>query len=68
MNVSMLGALLLSLAPVQDQEVLQEKLDAKLAEEWVAQAGWISDYDKARETAKKSGKPIFTYFTRSYAY
>lgn len=67
MSVSMLGALLLSLAPVQDQEALQAKLDKKLAEEWVAKSGWITDYDKAREEAKKSGKPIFAYFSRSYS-
>ena len=29
--------------------------------------GWTFDYDEARERAKKEGKVIFTYFTRSYA-
>jgi len=30
-------------------------------------APWVMDYDKAREQAKKDGKLLFTYFTRSYA-
>ncbi len=49
------------------QEELKKRLDAKLAEAWVKDGGWITDYDRAREEAKKGGKPIFTYFTRSYA-
>mgnify|MGYP001568017272 CR=1 FL=1 len=46
----------------------EEKRDAKLAEGWLKKAPWILDYDKAREEAKASGKPLFAYFTRSYAY
>jgi hypothetical protein len=41
--------------------------DALLKEEWLKKADWITDYDKARAEAKKSGKTIFGYFTRSYA-
>lgn len=50
----------------QDEE-LAKRRDQKLAEPWLKKAAWITDYDKAREQAKKSGKVIFAYFTRSYA-
>jgi hypothetical protein len=50
----------------QSQEELSRKLEAKLAESWFTDYGWLSDYDKAREQAKESGKLILTYFTRSY--
>ncbi len=46
---------------------LEDKRDALLKEEFLKKADWITDYDKAREEAKKSGKAIFAYFTRSYA-
>jgi hypothetical protein len=49
------------------QDPLVRKRDAKLAEAWLTKAPWFTDYDKAREEAKASGKPIFAYFTRSYA-
>ncbi len=50
------------------QTKLEEKRDAKLSEDWLKKADWITDYDKALAEAKASGKPIFGYFTRSYAY
>src|SRR6476659_4243390 len=46
---------------------LEDKRDKLLAEEWLKKAPWITDYDKARDAAKASGKTIFAYFTRSYA-
>ena len=46
---------------------LEEKKTKKLASEFLKKAAWITDFDKAREEAKKSGKPMFGYFTRSYA-
>jgi hypothetical protein len=62
------GLGLLGVLPAQSQEKLAELRDAKLASEWLEKADWITDYDKARAAAKESGKPIFTYFTRSYAH
>lgn len=50
-----------------NQEQLKERLAEKLGEAWVKDGGWITDYDAARAEAKKSGKAIFAYFTRSYA-
>lgn len=61
-------ALALALAvPAVAQDALVAKRDAKLAESWVQKADWITDFDKARETAKESEKLIFAYFTRSYS-
>ncbi len=50
------------------QKELEEKRDQKLAKGFLKKARWITDYDKARAQAQKSGKLIFAYFTRSYAY
>ena len=61
----LLVLLLSSTAWAQSNE---EKLEKKLKEPWLVEGGWITDYDKAQEEAKKSGKLIFAYFTRSYAY
>ena len=61
----------LGLAPVLpaqgDQAELLAKRTDKLEGEWLKNADWITDYDKARDTAKETGKPIFAYFTRSYS-
>lgn len=51
-----------------DQAALVEKRDKKLQEPWLKKAPWITDYDKALAESRKAGKPVFAYFTRSYAY
>jgi hypothetical protein len=51
----------------QDQEQLKSKLEQKLAAPFLKNAPWILDFDEAKAAAKKSGKRIFAYFTRSYA-
>ena len=68
-----LGALLLTAAlPAQAPQKTQDELKAqrteKLAKEVFKKAPWTFDYDAARAEAKKTGKPIFAYFTRSYAH
>lgn len=50
------------------QDDLIKKRDEKLQLAFLKKANWITDYDKAREEAKKGGKPIFAYFSRSYAH
>lgn len=50
-----------------DQAELKQRFEAKMAEAWIENANWETDYDKARAAAKESGKLIFAYFTRSYA-
>ena len=54
-------------APSQDD--LIAKRDAKLKVPFLNRKDvtWFTDYDKAREEAKKTGKLLFAYFTRSYA-
>ncbi|MBL8695539.1 MAG: hypothetical protein JNJ88_15715 [Planctomycetes bacterium] len=51
-----------------DQEKMKAEYEKKLAKPFLKKAGWLTDYDKARAEAKKSGKLIFIYFTRSFAY
>lgn len=51
----------------QDQESLIQKRDAKLAEDWVGNASWTTNFEAALAEAKSSGKLVFAYFTRSYA-
>ncbi|MFM1870620.1 MAG: hypothetical protein RL398_42 [Planctomycetota bacterium] len=51
----------------KSQEELAKLRDEKMAHEVFQKANWIFDYEKALEEAKKSKKPIFAYFTRSYA-
>src|ERR1700690_3491752 len=61
-------ALLLALcASTGFAQDLVAKRDEKLKSEFLKKADWITDYDKARETAKSSGKVMFTLFSRSYA-
>jgi len=45
---------------------LQTKYEKKVAEAWFKDNGFTDDYDKAKDLAAKTGKPIFAYFTRSY--
>lgn len=42
--------------------------EEKLAKPVFKLAKWNTDYDAVRAEAKKTGKPIFAYFTRSYAH
>ncbi len=49
-----------------DQEKMKANLEKKLAEPFLKKAPWLTDYEQALAEAKKSGKFIFTYFTRSY--
>ena len=50
-----------------DDAAMAAKRDAKLAEPWVTNAPWITEFDKAKKEAKDQGKHLFTYFTRSYS-
>jgi len=49
----------------------QEKMAANFAEmqthSWYTGGGWITDFNEAKARSKKTGKPIFAYFTRTYA-
>ena len=64
-GISFLAAAL----PAQNsQDDLIAERDKKLAKPVFQKANWIFDYDQARAEAKKQGKFLFTYFSRSYAY
>src|SRR5262245_51408849 len=67
---ALLGGLLASALPAQEksQDELKAQRTEKLAKEVFKQAPWTFDYDAARAEAKKTGKPILAYFTRSYAH
>jgi hypothetical protein len=70
LRIPTLVALLAALLPAQQgksQDDLKKMREQKLAKEVFQKAPWVTDYDKAREQAKKENKLLFTYFTRSYA-
>ena len=54
-------------APRTHELALIKKRNEKLALPFLRQADWITDYDRARAEARRTGKPIFAYFSRSYA-
>ena len=65
----LVGALtLMAGLSAQSQDDLIAERAKKLAKPIFKEANWIFDYDEARAEAKKQGKLLFTYFTRSYAY
>jgi hypothetical protein len=66
-RLALTAALTLAFASAAFGQSLEEKRDKKLASEFLKKAAWFTDYDKAREESKKSGKPIFGYFTRSFS-
>jgi len=50
-----------------DQDTMKANYEAKLSKEFISHGGWITDYDVARARSAKEGKPLFAYFSRSYA-
>ena len=61
------AALVVAIGSATFGQSLEEKRDKKLASAFLKKAAWTTDYDKALEESKKTGKPIFGYFTRSYS-
>ncbi len=49
----------------------QDKMKATYAEmqthDWYTGGGWITDFAAAKAESEQTGKPIFAYFTRTYA-
>lgn len=69
LTIALLGALLpASLLPAQQSpaELAQRRRD-KLARPVFLQNDWLLDFGQVKAVAKRDGKPIFVYFTRSYA-
>jgi hypothetical protein len=54
------------LSSVAHGEGQQEKLQSKLAQPFVSNVPWVTDYEEALRRAKQEGKLVFAYFTRSY--
>lgn len=54
-------------ADTQKQDMYIAGRTAKFAKPVFEKANWLFDYDEARAEAERSGKLLFTYFTRSYA-
>ncbi len=69
-STAIAGALVMGLtaaARAHDPELeAKMRLEAKLGGPWIKANGFTADFDKALESAMKSGKPIFAYFTLSY--
>lgn len=61
------GGVLLALAAAVAAGEMEDRLEEKLGKDFVKNAEWTTDFDAAKAKAKESGKPIFGYFTRSYA-
>lgn len=66
-HIVLAAALVVAVGSSAFGQSLEEKRDKKLASEFLKKAAWTTDYDKALEESKKTGKPIFGYFSRSYA-
>jgi hypothetical protein len=49
------------------QATLRQQLQAKKLQPMFRKAAWTFDYEQALAEAKATGKPVFAYFTRSYA-
>lgn len=66
----MIGLAVLPSAATQEpdaQQQLQEKLDAKLAKSFIQKADWELEFDAAKKRAAAEAKPLFIYFSRSFA-
>lgn len=48
-------------------EQLKQRYEEALKSPFIAKGHWVLDYDEARARAKREGKLIFAYFSRSYA-
>lgn len=56
-----------AVAAQDEQQELREKYEHKLEKEFVSKIEWIQSFDQARASAKKQGKLVLGYFSRSYA-
>ena len=61
------AAVVLAAGLARAQDSLEDKLQKKLKDPFLAKAAWVMEFEKAKAESKKAGKPIFAYFTRSYS-
>ncbi len=50
-----------------DQDKMRASFAAMQDHDWYTGGGWTTSFDAAKIEAAKTGKPIFAYFTRTYA-
>lgn len=50
-----------------DTAELQKRYEEKVSKDWLKKANWSLELEDALARAKKEGKPVFAYFTRSYS-
>ena len=50
-----------------DTAELQKRYQEKVSKDWLKNAEWSLDLEDSLARAKKEGKPVFAYFTRSYS-
>ncbi|MCR9246064.1 MAG: thioredoxin family protein [bacterium] len=50
-----------------DQAKMQKNFAEMQTHDWFKDGGWLLDFDAAKAKAEATGKPIFAYFTRTYA-
>ena len=62
-----MNTLLIAASLLVSAQSMEEKRDKKLQLPFLKKAAWTTDYDQALAASKKAKKPIFGYFTRSYA-
>ena len=64
-----LGLLMPAMAQQEgpDTADLQKRYQEKISKDWLKNAEWSLDLEDALARAKKEGKPVFAYFTRSYS-
>lgn len=70
MRACVLALALAAAAAAQEppgKEALEANLARKLAKPFAKNAAWILDFEEAKRKAKELERPIFAYFTRSYA-
>jgi ribosomal protein S17E len=61
------GLVLLAMTAAAAAQEMEERLEEKLAKEFVKNAEWVMDYAEAQKKAKETKKTIFAYFSRSYS-
>ena len=64
--ITSFACLLLLVGTAQGQD-LEESYKKKLEKEFMKKVTWVQSLEEAQKLSKETGKPIFGYFTRSYA-
>ena len=66
-SIAGLSVLLLLCGSASAQADLEEKYAEKLEKDFAKKIPWETSLEEAMKKSRETGKPIFGYFTRSYA-